>query len=360
MNPIDIRMQSERFVRRAARALRARARRWRRSTQPRLVNWDVTYACPMRCEHCYSESGRRASRQLSHERMMRVADVLVGMSPVPEVVFTGGEPLLVREIVAIAERLRRGGARLALYTSGSGLRGTLAADLTRLFHRIAVSIDADLPAVNDRIRGRAGAYDTAVDALEKLDRAARSTRVSLGIESTIVNSSLGHLEGLARDLPRRFPRIDFVHFGAAIPTGLASEEAYANRELLDGDALATLPSRIASLRALAPWSVRVALMDNAAFLMSTEQIRRGEANDYIAKIEADGGVRAVDIYEGVVGNILEEPFEQIWARARARHDDPEFQSHLDGVRTMADWARATRAIDRRYASTEDLARLRAR
>jgi MoaA/NifB/PqqE/SkfB family radical SAM enzyme len=292
--------------------------------------------------------------------MMQVADVLVGLSPAPEVVFTGGEPLLVREILTLAERLRRGGARLALYTSGAGLRAPLASELARLFHRVAVSIDADVREVNDRIRGRAGAYDTAVAALEQLDRAARTTRVSLGIECTVVKSGLPHLEGLARDLPRRFQRIDFVHFGAAIPTGLASEEAYAERELLDQEGLSTLRGRMRALRALAPWSVRVALMDNAAFLMSKEQIRGGRANDYIAKIEADGRMRAVDIYEGTVGHVLEEPFGVLWARACARHDDPEFQARLSGVRTMADWARATRAIDRRYAAPDDLARLRAR
>jgi MoaA/NifB/PqqE/SkfB family radical SAM enzyme len=314
----------------------------------------------MRCEHCYSESGRRSSRQLPLVDLMRIADILVTLSPVPEVVFTGGEPLLVRDILSVAQRLRRGGARLALYTSGAGLRAPLASELVRLFHRIAVSLDADIAEANDRIRGRPGAYDTALAALEHLDLAARATRASLGIECTIVRSGLDHLEGLARDLPRLFPRIDFVHLGAAIPTGLASEEAYAARELLDQAALARLPARVNALRALAPMSVRVALMDNAAFLMSAEQIRRGRANDHIAKIEADGRMRAVDIYEGTIGNVLEEPFEVLWARACARHDDPEFQAHLSGVRTMADWARATRAIDRRYAAPEDLARLQAR
>ena len=360
--PTAGRLHAERIVRRGIRAgmHRVRVARFARASAPRLVNWDLTYACPMRCEHCYSESGRRTSRQLPASQMMQIADILVGLSPVPEVVFTGGEPLLVRDVIALAERLRRGGARLALYTSGSGLRAPLAKDLVRVFHRIAVSIDADTPEVNDKIRGRVGAYDTALTALGHLDTAARQSWVSLGIECTVVKSGIGHLEGLVQDLPRRFPRIDIVHLGVAIPTGLASEGAYATRELLDQDDLASLPGRMKVLRSIAPFSVRVSLMDNAAFLMSSEQIRGGRANDYIAKIEADGRMRAVDIYEGTVGSVLEEPFGVLWKRACARHDAPEFQAHLSGIRTMEDWARATRAIDRHYASPGDLARLNAR
>lgn len=343
-----------------ARAALGRVRASRPPRVPRLVNWDLTYACPLRCEHCYSESGRRPSRQLAQAELLRVADVLLALSPVPEVVFTGGEPLLVKGIVEIAERLRRGGSKLALYTSGYQLRPPLADDLTRLFDRIAVSIDGDAAEVNDRIRGRGGAFQTALGALEQLEAAARGRPVKLGIECTVVRSNLEHLEGLSRDLPRRFRRIDFVHFGAAIPTGLASEEAYAARELLDEQGLARLRAHSRALRDSAPRGVRVAVFDNAAFRMSKAQIRQGRANDDLVKIEADGRMRAVDIYEGTVGHVLEEPFDVLWARACERHRAPFVEEQLANARTMEQWARATRAIDRHYAAPEDLARIRAR
>lgn len=321
---------------------------------PRLINWDLTYACPLRCGHCYSESGRRPSRQLPPEDLLRIADVFLALRPIPEVVFTGGEPLVVKDVLELAEKLRRGGARLALYTSGYGLRDR-APKLCELFHRIAVSIDGDNAAVNDRIRGREGAFDTAVHALASLNEACGSAR--LGIECTVVRSNLEHLDGLARDLPRQFPRIRYVHFGAAIPTGLASEESYADRELLDGDDLRRVASR---LRALAPRGVDVHVFDNAAFRMDRVQIRRARANDDLVKIEADGRMRAIDIYEGTVGNLLEEPFAVLWQRACERHRDPFVEAQLSPVRSTREWARATRAIDRRFASAEDLVRLRAR
>jgi MoaA/NifB/PqqE/SkfB family radical SAM enzyme len=324
---------------------------------PRLVNWDLTYACPLRCEHCYSESGRRPSRQLSREELLRVADVFLALRPIPEVIFTGGEPLVVKDVLEIAEHLHRGGARIAIDTSGYGLRDR-APEIVRLFDRIAVSIDGDSPEVNDRIRGKSGAFATAVSALEAFDRVPSAAR--LGIECTVVRSNLEHLEGLARDLPRRFPRIGYAHFGAAIPTGLASDADYAERELLDEGSLARFRVLAPRLRALAPRGVRVEVFDNAAFLMASDQIAHARANDDLVKIEADGRMRAIDIYEGTVGHVLEEPFEVLWARACARHEDPFVEAQLTGVRTMREWSRATRAIDRRFAAPDDLVRLRAR
>ena len=37
---------------------------------PSVVLWEITYACPLRCTHCYTESGRRPSRQLSLDQML--------------------------------------------------------------------------------------------------------------------------------------------------------------------------------------------------------------------------------------------------------------------------------------------------
>lgn len=357
---MELRQRGERLLRHAIRAVLGRARVSRPPSVPRLVNWDLTYACPLRCEHCYSESGRRPSRQLSQDDLLRIADVLVGLSPVPEIVFTGGEPLLVKGVVELAERLRAGGARLALYTSGYNLRPALTSDLVRLFQRIAVSIDGDTPEISDTIRGRVGAFGVAVSALEQLGAAAGGRSMRLGIECTVVRSNLDHLEGLARDLPRRLPKIDFVHFGAAIPTGLASEEAYAARELLDEASMAKFRRLAPTLRALAPRGVRVVVYDNDAFRMTTDLVRRARANDDLVKIEADGRMRGMDIYEGTVGNVLDEPFEALWSRACATHHDPFVEQQLRATHTMKEWARATRAIDEHFAAPEDLIRIRKR
>jgi MoaA/NifB/PqqE/SkfB family radical SAM enzyme len=331
-----------------------------------LVNWDLTYACPLRCEHCYSESGRRAARQLPLTDLFRIANILLALRPVPEVVFTGGEPLVVRGFLEIADKLAKGGAKLALYTSGWKLSEAVAKDIVRLFQRIGVSIDGGNPAINDVIRGRAGAFAEAESALALLDGAVDVARQSgaepgsIGIECGVVKSNLVHLERLCTDVAPRFRHLSFIHFGAIIPTGLASEPSYAERELLVEDELAALVRAAPRLSSLAPPGVTVRVRDNAGFMMQNEQVKQGRATDHLVKIEADGRMRGMDIYEGTVGNVLHEPFEVLWRRAVERHRDPFVVERLASVNSMRAWAAATRSIDRHFASHDDLVRLQAR
>ena len=81
---------------------------------PRFIVWDITYACPLRCSHCYSESGRRASRQLTTNDLYRVTDALVSTSP-RAIVLSGGEPLVVKEIFDVATRMVEAGVEDRLH-----------------------------------------------------------------------------------------------------------------------------------------------------------------------------------------------------------------------------------------------------
>ncbi|MDX6283096.1 MAG: hypothetical protein QOH03_4167, partial [Kribbellaceae bacterium] len=71
---------------------------------PTGVVWDVTFACPLRCQHCYTESGRRPSKQLGLPELLEIADSLIAMKP-REISIAGGEPLLVPGIAQIARRI---------------------------------------------------------------------------------------------------------------------------------------------------------------------------------------------------------------------------------------------------------------
>jgi MoaA/NifB/PqqE/SkfB family radical SAM enzyme len=80
--------------------------------RPLEIIWDITYACPLRCFHCYSESGRRPSRQLSPQDMLRLADRIIAMRPYG-ISLAGGEPLLVGGVFEVAERMPAAAGRYA-------------------------------------------------------------------------------------------------------------------------------------------------------------------------------------------------------------------------------------------------------
>jgi MoaA/NifB/PqqE/SkfB family radical SAM enzyme len=337
------------------------------STAPTSANWDLTYACQLRCGYCYSESGRRPSSQLPRADLLRIADTLAGMG-LRSVHLSGGEPLLVPGLAEIVERLRAGGAHVVLYTNGLLITDDNAAELGRLFARIRVGVDGATAEVHDHVRGRQGSFEGALAGLAALDRASAARRaagggrIRFGVETIVVRSNLHQLEAICADVVARFPEISFVRFGLAIPSGLGAERSFAG-ELLTDDELAAFrdPALAARLRAALPPSVKkLQVNDNFDFSMDPERPEHDGGNHALLHVEADGSVRPMPIYEGTVGNILRDPPGELWARVLEGRGEPGRLRVLRSIRGLDDWAAAARALDRAHASPENLARIERR
>lgn len=331
--------------------------------RPINVAWDITYACPLRCVHCYSESGRRPSRELTHADQLRVADAIIALRPTG-VALAGGEPLVVRGIFAIVERFVRAGIPVGLYTGGWGVRDQMVAAAVELLAEITVSVDGATAEVHDRIRGRAGSFDRAMAALARLTEAARRHRAAtgtgtrVGMDCVVMRSNLHQIDDFCTRLAPGIPGLDFINFGAVVPTGLATRISFADAELLtdaEADRLAS-PAEAGRLQSLAPASVTVATTDNRRLQMRPDRVARGIVFP-VMQIEPDGAVRGLPIYEGTVGNLLTEPGDLLWRRAVARWTDPFVTSALAGADTMAQWAEAARRIDQHFGSDATRARI---
>ncbi|MEU1727802.1 radical SAM protein [Nonomuraea sp. NPDC005692] len=324
---------------------------------PSDIIWDITYACPLRCVHCYSESGRRPTRQLSHEDMLEVADGIIALHP-RTVEFAGGEPLLVKGIHEIAEHISQAGIEVNLYTSGWTLTAEAAQAAARVFSRITVSIDGADAATHDRIRGRSGSFDRAMNALTLLDDISRRASehgydpLLFGLDCVVMRGNFHQLGELCRVATSRAPHLRFLSFGAAVPSGLASRPTFADRELLTMEQLTTLMSsgHGQHLRSLVPSSVMVTVSDNFILQMNPKLVERFGFS--LMQIEPDGQVRAMPVYEGTVGSLLTEDPQVLWERTVARWSDPFVVDALSGVRDWADWAAATRRIDYHFGSAE--------
>ncbi|MGW0574386.1 radical SAM protein [Streptomyces sp. NPDC002920] len=330
---------------------------------PKDVIWDITYACPLRCTHCYSESGRRASRQPGSDEMLRIADAIISLRP-GVVSLAGGEPLLVKGIVDVADRLSRAGIQVVLYTGGWTLGPGMVEHLAEVCHRVVVSLDGASPEVHDRIRGRAGSFERAIHALSLLDGASRERRergrspIQFGIDCVVVRSNFDQMDEFCTTIAPRFPELRILSFGAVIPAGLASRAGFGEHELLTDAQVRQLGSeaQLRHLQSIAPPSVLVLATDNIALQMNPRQIARGLDFQTI-QVEPDGEVRAMPIYEGTVGNLLSEPGEVLWQRVVARWSDPFVTSTLASVHTTQEWAEAVRRMDYHFGSDADRARI---
>ncbi|MCC3778237.1 radical SAM protein [Streptomyces sp. UNOB3_S3] len=333
---------------------------------PTDIIWEITYACPLRCSHCYSESGRRPSRHLKGERLLELTDALIALRP-RNVVLAGGEPLVVKGVLDVARRFTDAGVRTALYTSGWNIDRAKAEAILTTFPRTAVSLDGTTAEVHNRIRGRDRSFDRAMNALRFLDEASRELTArdvahgTFGIDCSVMRSNLGQLDEFCARIAPLFPAMRTLVFGLTVPGGLASREEFAEHELLDDEQVARLTGRerTRQLRSLAPAGLSVMVDDNMRLLMRPDDIAANGVPP-VLQVEPDGDVRAMSSYLGTVANVLRDAPETIWERVAARCADPFVVETLGGVRTMGEWAAAARRLDLRFGSAADRARIAAR
>jgi MoaA/NifB/PqqE/SkfB family radical SAM enzyme len=321
---------------------------------PSNILWNITYACPLRCEFCFTESGRRPSRHGKAEQTLDLARAIANQFAPKEVVIAGGEPLILPYLIEAADILRAAGAKVSLYTSGFGLTRELARELVRVFATITVSIDAPTAELHDSLRGRAGAFQAAIDGLHTLDELVGDPPTfTFGVDCTVIRANFGHV-GAMVDLVREVaPRAGYLGLEAAVPGGLASRESYAKSELMSEEQYAQFRdgSLEASFRDLR--NPRVYASANWDLLLQAN----GVLTKDLLTVEPDGEVLAMLNYEGTVGNVFVDGPVEIWKRARERWRDPFVVEALAPVRTLEEWAAAVRRIDLRFAKATELVRL---
>jgi MoaA/NifB/PqqE/SkfB family radical SAM enzyme/SAM-dependent methyltransferase len=133
-------------------------------TERRLysVTLAVTNRCNYNCWHCYNAG--RSQRDITLTTLKRIAGQLQELGAV-QVTLTGGEPLLRADLEEIAAAFDESTC-LTLNTTGDGLTPQRARALCDAgIFSIGVSIDSTDADEHDRMRGREGAFRTAVESL---------------------------------------------------------------------------------------------------------------------------------------------------------------------------------------------------
>lgn len=123
----------------------------------------LTNACPQRCSYCYNRD--RKGTPMAKDDILRAVQDLKGMG-VFWMGWTGGEPLLNKDIVEITEKASEECA-VKLFTTGCTLTPQLAARLKKAgLFSVSVSLDHWQEEAHDRQRGYPGAFRTALKAIE--------------------------------------------------------------------------------------------------------------------------------------------------------------------------------------------------
>jgi radical SAM protein with 4Fe4S-binding SPASM domain len=181
---------------------------------PRLIFWEVTKGCNLRCIHC-----RATATELMSPADLPTATARDIISQVarfgnPILVLSGGEPLYRPDIFELAEYGASLGLRVALATNGTLVTRDVAVKIKQAgIKRVSISLDGSDACTHDSFRGIPGAFDAAVYGLRNL----QDIGVSVQINTTIARHNAHQLPDVL-DLARRLGA-DALHTFLLVPVG---------------------------------------------------------------------------------------------------------------------------------------------
>jgi len=300
--------------------------RERKQRRP-VVVWNVTRQCNLYCSHCYAGADvEQAPGELTTAEGKALLEDLADFG-VPVVLFSGGEPLVRDDLVELVGYASDLGIRPVLSTNGTLLTTERVEALQEAGLQYAgVSVDG-MPEHNDEMRGREGAFESAVEGI----RTSLDAGLKTGLRYTITGHNAEDLEDVVGLLHEEgVDRFCFYHLD------------YGGRGADIADVDLSPPAKREAVRTLCDLTreyhdrgeeIETLLVGNyadAGFLVeyAREELGPAAAEGIYAYLERNGGdptgERVADVdYQGNVhltqfwqsyslGNVRDRSFGDIW------------------------------------------------
>ncbi|MBN1562276.1 MAG: radical SAM protein [Anaerolineae bacterium] len=188
---------------------------------PRLVFWETTAGCNLRCIHCrrIEVADQLTPQDLTTAESFQLIDQIAAEGS-PVFVLSGGEPLMRPDIFEIARYATAAGLPVALATNGTLITDELATKIKASgVKRVSISFDGADAATHDAFRALKGSFDMAVRGFKAL----RKVGLPVQINTTVAKHNQEQLERvlqLAKDLDAIA-----LHLFLLVPVGCGVEIA---------------------------------------------------------------------------------------------------------------------------------------
>ncbi len=291
-----------------------------------VVVWNMTRRCNLKCVHCYAQARDEAFKnEMSTDEGKALIDDLAGFG-VPVLLFSGGEPLVRKDLAELAGYAVEKGMRAVISTNGTLITPEKARILKEIgLSYVGVSLDG-MEAIHDRFRGVKGAFKSAMTGIENCQAAG----IKVGLRFTINKFNVSEIPAVFDILEsREIPRICFYHLVYAgrgselVKDDLTHEETRTavdlimdrtrdlhdrglQKEVLTVDNHADGPYVYLRLQKEDP--------DRAAEVLELLEMNEGNNSGRgIGCVSWDGEVHADQFWRHhSFGNVRNRPFSEIW------------------------------------------------
>ena len=173
-----------------------------------VVVWNATQRCNLKCMHCYAHAKDMAdNNELSTREGKQLIDDLAGFGA-PVILFSGGEPLVRKDLPELAAYAVDKGLRAVISTNGTLIKAKMARNLKRIgLSYVGISLDG-MQEINDRFRGIKGAFQSALQGIKNCQDAG----IKVGLRFTINKfnvAEIPHIFNLIEEMD--IPRVCFYH-----------------------------------------------------------------------------------------------------------------------------------------------------
>lgn len=278
--------------------------------RPRIVSWNVTSACNLRCPHCYLDAGRRGAGELSTQEGFRLIGQMAELGT-ELLILTGGEPLLRRDLPALASHASGEGIHVVLGTSGTLMTPQKAQVLKQSGVAAAgISLDSVVPAKHDAFRGVPGAWRRAVAGIEACRLAGMEvlvhvTALQMNEEEIPALLQLAHERGA-----RAFNLFFLVCSGRGERLTDLSPQAYERLLSFILEAQDRYPGMMVRARC-APYLGRLAAERGTSVLWGAGCL----AGTRYCRISPGGDLTPCPYLPVVAGNVRNQSLREVWEEA---------------------------------------------
>lgn len=188
---------------------------------PRLIFWETTAGCNLRCIHCrrLDVADELVPEDLTTAESKALIDQIVDFAS-PIFILSGGEPLLRPDIFAVARYATDRGLRTALATNATLIDRPVAQRVVDAgIRRVSVSLDGARAETHDTFRALPGSFVQALNGISDL----RAVGMSVQINTTVARHNIEELSDileLALSLGA-----DALHIFLLVPVGCGVEIA---------------------------------------------------------------------------------------------------------------------------------------
>jgi radical SAM protein with 4Fe4S-binding SPASM domain len=157
-----------------------------------MAYYAITDGCNLRCPYCYASSEKCLPGELTTEQSLDLVSQIAAFGT-KTIVFTGGEPMLRKDLFQIVQHARDSGLKCNIITNATMIRTAAQAQrFAELFTLVTVSVDGGTAETHDRTRGK-GAFEKTRKALKLLNAAG----VVPAINHIVTSDNIDELESFA-------------------------------------------------------------------------------------------------------------------------------------------------------------------